>query len=156
MKVKLIMSTPIILKPQAPLYKAAQMMADEGIGSVIITDEKNNAIGIVTDRDIVTRGIAYGYSVHEPVKTIMSKRLHTINENESVSMALFLMAMHQVRRLVVVDDYSKLAGVVSLGDIAKTERFDLAVGQTLTRISFPYSDWMNHPHFGVEVDDFRL
>lgn len=156
MKVRFIMSTPITVTPDTPIFKAAQLMEEERIGTVIVVDKNKKAIGIITDRDIVTRGIAYGYSVHEPVQTIMSKRLYVIDENDDLSTALFHMSFKQVRRLIVLNQNKELTGIISLGDIAKTEYFELGVGQALTRISYPYSDWMNHPHYGVEVDDFRL
>lgn len=156
MKVKLIMSHPITVSPNTPIYQAAQLMEEHRIGTVIVTDKQKKAIGIVTDRDIVVRGIAYGYSMDDPIKTIMSKRLFVMYEDEDVTTAAFYMGMKQVRRMIVLDRNHELIGIVSLGDIAKTEYYEHSVASALTRISYPYSDWMNHPHFGVEVDDFRL
>lgn len=156
MKIKFIMSQPVTVNPDTPIFKAAKKMEEERIGTVIVTDKHKKAIGIVTDRDIVVRGIAYGYSIDEPVKTIMSKRLFVIYEDDVVSTAAFFMGMKQVRRLIVVDRDQNLKGIISLGDIAKMSGFEHQVSTALTQISYPYSDWMNHPHYGVEVDDFRL
>lgn len=156
MKVRMIMSQPVTVTADTPIFYAAQLMEEHRIGTVVVVDEYEKAIGILTDRDIVCRGVAYDVPLDDPVSEIMSKRLYVIYDDDDVNVAAFFMGAKQVRRLIVLDRYQNLVGILSIGDIAKTEYYEHSIGETMTRISYPYSDWMNHPHYGVEVDDFRL
>jgi CBS domain-containing protein len=157
MKVSHVMTSPAVtVYEDDRIVTAARLMEEYRIGSVIVVDDDEQPVGIVTDRDIVARGIAYDVPLRAPVTEIMSHRLFVIYEDEEVGLASYFMGAKQVKRLVVLDNQNRLAGVLSLGDIATTEYNEHAVGETVARITYPYSDWGDHPHFGTEVDDFRL
>jgi CBS domain-containing protein len=91
-------------------------------------------IGMVTDRDIVVRGIADGSDPHSiQAGDIASRDLVTVRPDDDLDDALRLMAQHQVRRLPVVED-GQLVGVVAQADVAH-EAKDKAVGQVIEEIS---------------------
>lgn len=96
----------------------ASFMKIEDIGTVIIVDE-SKVVGIVTDRDIVTKAIACG---KDPETTgaadLMSKNLETINQYATCKEALDKMASCGFRRLPVVNDDNELVGIVSLSDLS--------------------------------------
>src|SRR5215207_6264688 len=108
---------PVVLESDSPLTDAARMMRDSDIGDVILI-EGGSVCGIVTDRDIVVRGIASG---KDPSTTrldeICSKDVTTVSSDTPVEEAVRLMRDRAVRRLPVVDG-DRPVGVISLGDLA--------------------------------------
>jgi CBS domain-containing protein len=99
------------------IIDAARAMRDADIGDVIVTDG-GQVSGIVTDRDIVVRGVADG---REPESTkvsdVCSTDVEAIEPDASVDDALRLMREHDIRRLPVVKD-GQAVGILSLGDLA--------------------------------------
>jgi CBS domain-containing protein len=117
-QVKEVMTAgPITLDRDASLAEAARVMRDRGIGDVIVV-EGDDAAGIVTDRDIVIRGVAEGA---DPNRTrlgqVVSGDLTSVAPDDPVERAIELMREKAVRRLPVLEG-GKPVGVVSLGDLA--------------------------------------
>ena len=137
MKVKDCMTRNVVVaEPQTLIRDAAQMMQDVDAGILPVARD-GHLFGVVTDRDIVVRGLAKekdlrGMSSRE----IASGELITVRPDQDLSDALHLMAQHQVRRLPVVDDQNRLVGVVSQADIALEAR-DQSVGEMVAEISKP-------------------
>jgi len=91
--------------------------------------------GILTDRDIVVRGLAEGKNLENArVNELMTKSIRSVREDASVSEALELMSNAEIRRVPVVNSNDQLVGIVSLGDIAQTNQ-DGRVGQAVENIS---------------------
>lgn len=106
------------LPENATAMDAAKYMTDMNVGSVIITDEKDKPVGIVTDRDIVTKVIANEKEANlVRLKEIMNSPVITINVEKDIIDATRLMAEYWIRRLPVVDQTGKIVGVLSLDDI---------------------------------------
>lgn len=117
-RVKDVMTAgPVVLGKDAPLMEAARLMRDKGIGDVIVV-EGESAEGIVTDRDLVIRGVAEGA---DPSTTrlgqIISSELVAVAPDDPVERAIKLMRERAVRRLPVVEG-GKPVGIVSIGDLA--------------------------------------
>jgi CBS domain-containing protein len=117
-QVKEIMTErPITLDKDASLADAARVMRDQGIGDVIVVDGET-AEGIVTDRDIVIRGVAEG---GDPGTTrlgqVISAGLVSVAPDDPVERAVELMREKAVRRIPVLEG-GKPVGVLSLGDLA--------------------------------------
>jgi CBS domain-containing protein len=113
-----VMTTdPVAMPATATVADAARRMRDANIGDVIILEDRQ-VCGIVTDRDIVVRGIALG---HDPAQTrlgeICSRELTTVPPSGNVAVVMRLMKEKALRRLPVVED-GQLVGIVSLGDLA--------------------------------------
>jgi len=119
--------------PSLSLTDAAKLMKQEDVGSVPVVDGER-LIGMLTDRDIVVRGIADGSDPHA-VKAgdIASRDVVSVRPDDDLDEALRLMAQHQVRRLPVVED-GHLVGVVAQADVAH-EAKEKAVGQLVEEIS---------------------
>nr|WP_295973686.1 CBS domain-containing protein [uncultured Bacillus sp.] len=120
------------------MYEAAVKMKELNIGAIPIAD-KEKLVGMITDRDIVVRGIAEKKPGSVKVEEIMSERLITISPDASASEGARLMAENQIRRLPVVEG-ERLIGIVSLGDFATNQLTDQQAGSALTDIS----DQQNH------------
>ena len=117
-QVRDVMTTdPITLDRDASLVEAARVMRDRGIGDVIVL-EGEDAEGIVTDRDIVIRGVAEGADPNTTrLGQVVSGDLTSVAPDDPVERAIELMREKAVRRLPVLEG-GKPVGVVSLGDLA--------------------------------------
>jgi CBS domain-containing protein len=97
---------------------AASVMADLDVGSLPICGEDSKLKGMLTDRDIVVRGIALGMDPETtPAGALAQGKPVTVAADDDVRVALDLMQEHQVRRLPVIQD-RLLVGIVSQADIA--------------------------------------
>jgi CBS domain-containing protein len=111
----------ITLDRDASLVEAARVMRDKGIGDVIVL-EGDDAEGIVTDRDIVIRGIAEGADPNTTrLGEVVSGDLTSVAPDDPVERAIELMREKAVRRLPVLEG-GKPVGVVSLGDLAMQQQ----------------------------------
>lgn len=121
------------------IVEVSQRMAAKNVGSCPVL-EHGNMVGIVTDRDFITRAIARGYNpnitrVHE----VMTRNVVSGNPSMTAEEAARLMADHQIRRLPIMEN-GKLVGIVSLADLAIDLDEDDVVAETLMKISEP-SHW---------------
>lgn len=128
-----------LAKPDQSLIEAAKMMAEEDCG-VLPVEENDRLVGMITDRDIVVRGVAQGQDINSfKVRDVMSAEVKYCYDDDDVDDVAQNMGDLQVRRLPVVTRGDKrLVGIVSLGDIATTEEQDKA-GEALSSISEPAS-----------------
>ncbi|MBC7114195.1 MAG: CBS domain-containing protein [Archaeoglobi archaeon] len=102
--------------PETDLVTAAKEMARRGVGSIVVTED-GTPVGIVTERDIVTKVVAEGKSPSEVrLKDIMSSPLITVDPNEDVREAAKLMVKRDIRRLPVVEG-GELVGIITDTDI---------------------------------------
>jgi len=98
----------------------AKAMAKRGVSCAVIT-QGGTAIGIVTERDLVSKVLADGLDPKKVlVRDIMSTPLITIAAEASLTAAAELMAQYRIRRLVVVGGDGSLAGIITTGDIARS------------------------------------
>jgi CBS domain-containing protein len=122
-------------RPTDPVQHIARIMSEIDSGVVPVC-EGDKVVGLVTDRDIVLRVVAEGRELGTPVAEIMTEGVQTCRDDEDVASAAEQMARLQMRRLVVLDGNDKLAGILSLGDIAGEDR-SKHVGRVLEEISDP-------------------
>jgi CBS domain-containing protein len=110
---------PRSIGPSASVVEAAQLMRDEHIGSLPITDG-DTLVGMITDRDITTRVVAEAADLATTsVGDVYSEDLISVEPDKELEEALRLMARHQIRRLPVVEN-GRLVGIVAQADIALT------------------------------------
>lgn len=117
---------------------ASITMRNLDVGALPVIGKENQLSGIITDRDLVVRGVAAGRDpATTAVREIMSPGAFTCRADQPVELAAKLMESNQVRRLVVVDNTNNAVGMVSLADIAtKTEGKELA-GEVTEEVSKP-------------------
>jgi CBS domain-containing protein len=119
--------------PVDNIYEVAVKMRDLNVGAIPIVDH-GRLIGMITDRDLVVRGIAEKHPGSTQVTEIMSDQLIKVTPDTSVQEAAEQMAEHQIRRLPVVEN-GRLVGIVSLGDLATNRYSDESAGRALMEIS---------------------
>lgn len=115
------------------IYEAAVKMKSLDCGAIPICSNEQ-LIGMITDRDIVIRGVAEKRPNSTKVTDLMSSDLITCSPDTSVEEAAQLMAKHQIRRLPVVEG-SKLVGICALGDLAIRQQYDQSAEKALSEIS---------------------
>jgi CBS domain-containing protein len=119
MKISEVMSRDVkIASPDETLRDAAAIMKKIDAG-VLPVGEQDRLVGMLTDRDIVIRGIAEGKGPDAKVRDVMSKEVKYCFEDEDVAHVADNMAEIQIRRLPVVSRDKRLVGIVSLGDLAR-------------------------------------
>ena len=138
MKVNEIMTTDFEkIDSTSSLFEAAQKMKLFNIGFLPV-QEGDKLIGLLTDRDIVIRGLAEGLDPQRTsVKDIVSSDIVYCFEDDSIEDAARLMEDNQVRRLIVVDHDQTPVGIVSIGDIAVKSGQEQLAGEILERVSEP-------------------
>jgi len=117
--------------------EAAQKMETLNIGCLPI-EQGNKIIGILTDRDLVTRLLAQsGDPGSTKVKELMSKKVICCDENDSAEQLAQMMEENKVRRLIVCDHRQNPVGIVSLGDMVCRTHEDELAGEILEAVSAP-------------------
>ncbi len=102
------------------LRVAAERMWQCNVGSLVVVDEDQAPLGILTDRDIVVRGMTSDEDLDPRgflVGTIMTRDPATVSRDASIEDAVSLMRAGQFRRLVVVSPHGKVVGVVTVDDV---------------------------------------
>ena len=110
----------VTIRPTQTIESAARIMANHGISSIVVYD-KGKPLGILTEKDILTRIVAVG---HDPRKVtvadIMSPDIVACSPDTSIEEACRTMKMNKIKKLAVIQD-DILAGIVSLTDIANSQ-----------------------------------
>ena len=108
---------PVTIEHDHPILEAARLMRDHDIGDVVVT-ENGAVIGILTDRDIVVRGLAAREGALDiTVGEICSADVVSLSPEDDVDEAIQLMGERHLRRLPITVD-RKIVGIVTLGDLA--------------------------------------
>jgi CBS domain-containing protein len=106
-----------VIGPGASLVLAARMMRDQDVGCLPVI-ENGQLIGMLSDRDIVVRGVAGALDPYRAiVREVMSATALACCDEDSVDQARELMATHLVKHLPVLDRRGRLVGLISLRDI---------------------------------------
>jgi CBS domain-containing protein len=100
------------------IQAAAYRLRERRVGTLVILDRSNKPVGILTDRDLVTRAVAQG---KDPCQThvgeVMTRNLTTISEAAPIEQALSLMRSGSFRRLPVTASDGSIVGMVTLDDV---------------------------------------
>lgn len=118
MSIRNIMRTNVVtINPGALLTAAAKRMRDHQIGCLAVVDG-NRLIGMVSDRDIVVRGLSEGMDPnHVPVRDVMSAGALSIRLEATTEEALGIMFRHRIKQLPVLDERGRLVGLVGLEEV---------------------------------------
>lgn len=136
MKVSSIMSRDVrVANPEHSLREAAQAMAEIDAGALPVCDGKR-LLGMVTDRDLVVRGLARGLDEGTSVTRVMTAQVEYCLEDDHLGDVCAHMADRKIRRLPVLNADHELVGIVSLGDLAR-EAETRQSGKALEEISRP-------------------
>jgi len=123
-----------------PVSRAAQIMKDEDVGSVPVVEDEGTKrlVGILTDRDIVIKGITDNRNCADVrVEEIMTRNPVTCKAEEDIQNAMDRMSQHQIRRIPVVDGRGRIMGIISQADLATRMDQPERIEKVLENISQP-------------------
>ena len=114
------------VSPDTPVTEIAKLMREHDIGSIPI-GENDRLIGMVTDRDIVCKGLARdGFDAGgATARDVMTPGVHCCREDDDLAKAVRHMEALKVRRLPVINKGKRMVGILSLGDIGRSAPGDL-------------------------------
>jgi signal-transduction protein with cAMP-binding, CBS, and nucleotidyltransferase domain len=107
-----------LVLPEQSCAEAAEAMRDRHVGSLVVVREDLRPVGILTDRDIVTRVVAQRRDpAAVSVGEVMTSDVALARVDSRLEEAVLTMRQRGVRRLPIVDGQGRVAGVVALDDI---------------------------------------
>ncbi len=110
--------TVFTIAPDAPVYDAIVLMAQKGIGALLVTEGERIA-GIFSERDYARKIILMGRSSQEtPVRDIMTAKVLCVRPDQTSEECMAIMTENRVRHLPVLDG-ERLVGLLSIGDLVK-------------------------------------
>lgn len=122
----LMTADPACCEPDAPLQDVARLMIENDCGAIPVVEE-GEPVGIVSDRDIVSRTVAEGRNPLElTASDVMSSPVETVTEDTSLEDLIDLMEDEQIRRVVVVDEEGMVCGIVAQADLAEYAEDEVA------------------------------
>jgi len=110
-----IRKLPVTIDAADTVARAAKRMDEAAVGALVVVDD-DRPVGIVTDRDLVVRAIARGYSLDSRIDSVMSTGVVAIDAEADIRHAIDLFSQHAIRRLPVVDG-DRMCGMITLDDL---------------------------------------
>jgi CBS domain-containing protein len=136
MRVSEVMTSGVrMVGPEQTISEAARLMAEIDAGSLPVGEDER-LIGMITDRDIAVRAVAEQKPPTTKVREIMSQEVLYCFDDQDLEDIAQNMSDVKVRRLPVVDREKRLVGIVSLGDLAKSDSA-ASTGQAVADITAP-------------------
>ena len=109
-------STVVTCTRDHTVLRAARIMREENVGSVVVVDDDSRPIGVLTDRDITVTLVAEGRSPETPVDEVMSHPVFAVSQDTLIFDLLREMSRRKIHRVPVLDSERKVVGVVSVDD----------------------------------------
>lgn len=130
---------PVVIGCDATVADTAVLMRTSGVGSVIVVDG-HTPVGIVTDRDMVTRGVAEHYPSDGRIDGLMSTGLIAVDADRDVDDLVHVFRDHAIRRIPIVD-HDRVVGIVSLDDVVvfATDELSNLAKVLAGQIMFPHA-----------------
>jgi CBS domain-containing protein len=110
--------------PDRTIAEAAQIMDDTGVGALAVIDD-DRLVGIVTDRDLVRRGLARQLPLDARVDGVMTTEVTTVEANADLHSVYGVFRSHGVRRLPLMRD-GRFIGMITIDDLVMDLVADLA------------------------------
>lgn len=125
----------VLVGPEESVREAARRMDQYGVGTLVVQEDGQTLLGILSDRDIAIRCVARDLDPDtDTVGDVMTSPVRSVEEATPIEDALALMAAAGVRRLPVVDEDERVIGILSVDDVLGLLSEEIAtIGQLLAR-----------------------
>ena len=115
----------IHIKPESSVSELVHLLEEHNLGAVVVSPDGRTIAGIVSERDVI-RQLADGVAFLDgPVTAIMTSDVHSCSPQDTVQSVMSAMTDRRIRHLPVVDDHHELTGIVSIGDVVKSQISEL-------------------------------
>ncbi len=123
------------VNPDTPIAELAKLMCEHDVGAIPI-GESDRLVGMVTDRDLVCKGLAKdGFDVSRvTARDVMTPQIHCCREDDDLAKAVRHMEQLKIRRLPVINKNKRMVGILSLGDVSHAASVDL-ISECLKSVS---------------------
>jgi len=123
------------VSPDTPVTELAKLMRDHDVGAIPI-GENDRLVGMVTDRDIVCKGLVQDTfdARSTTARDVMTAEIHCCREDDDLAKAVRHMEELKVRRLPVINKSKRMIGILSLGDVSQSAPVDL-LSECVKRLS---------------------
>jgi len=106
-------------QPHRTLKEVIGLLAEKGVGAVVVSDASQSVLGILSERDVVRVLATQGASAFDdPVSRYMTPRVITVTRDDTIDHVMQTMTSGRFRHLPVVED-GRLIGIISIGDVVK-------------------------------------
>jgi CBS domain-containing protein len=114
------------VSPDTPVTELAKLMRDHDVGAIPI-GENDHLVGMVTDRDIVCKGLTKDDfdALDTTARDVMTAQIHCCRDDDDLAKAVRHMDELKVRRLPVINKSKRMVGILSLGDVSHSASADL-------------------------------
>ena len=112
----------VTIGPDNTIRDALATLAKHNFGALVVVDDENKPIGIISERDIVRLAAKNEELFPIPINEVMTKNVITGIRQDELKAVANTMTEKRIRHLPIVDDQDKLIGIISIGDIVKAER----------------------------------
>ena len=112
---EVMVKAPVTLPTSATIHEAAAAMDRAAVGAVVVLDGER-PVGLVTDRDLVTRALARRMPLDARVDAVMSTGVVCVDADAELSEVASILAVHPFRRIPVVEQ-DRMIGMVTLDDL---------------------------------------
>lgn len=110
----------VSIAPGAKLAAAVELMAYEQVGALVVLDERDRLLGLVSEREVVLATAALGKtSLSAPVHEVMAVGGPVAIPHDTVAKIMQVMTVNRARHVPVVND-DRVVGLVSIGDVVKS------------------------------------
>ena len=108
------------IQPDATIGEAIGRLCAERVGALVVSEDGRRIAGIISDRGITWAIAERGAGVvKERVRTVMTERVITCREGDTVGRLMAVMTERRIRHIPVVDPAGALSGIISIGDVVK-------------------------------------
>ncbi|MEE9465483.1 MAG: CBS domain-containing protein [Candidatus Neomarinimicrobiota bacterium] len=114
------LGTPITVRSSTSVQEAFNLMAENDIGCLLVTDDDGKLLGIITERDMLRKACGACEKMAElHVGNYMTESPDTLQSEDPMAFALNRMCEHHYRHVPIVDDELAATGVVSMRDVVR-------------------------------------
>lgn len=125
---------------ETSIKDVAILMRDGDMGAMPIVED-GKLVGIVTDRDIVVRGVAENKNADSSIGDVMTAEIFSVKEDDFAFEAIRLMGDKQVRRVPIINEQGELVGIIAMADVALETEDEREIAETLEEISSGAGFW---------------